>query len=164
SDQGPGIPPSDRSRVFERFSRLDAARAADAGGSGLGLAIVKEIVELHRGAIHIADGPGCRMVINLPDRQATPHPLPPPRHPLPPWPFPATPCRRKEHLPRPRNPLPPHLRPRRRTRTTRPRYLRPSHPPSPPRQLPTPTKPLPLTPHPPRFPLFRRRGFLLRGR
>ncbi|MEV0518952.1 HAMP domain-containing sensor histidine kinase, partial [Nonomuraea sp. NPDC050405] len=68
ADQGPGIPASARSRVFERFSRLDAARAADAGGAGLGLAIVKEIVELHGGDVRIADGAGCHMIIELPGR------------------------------------------------------------------------------------------------
>ncbi|MEV0582046.1 DUF4153 domain-containing protein [Nonomuraea sp. NPDC050310] len=68
ADEGRGIPESARARVFERFSRLDAARAADAGGAGLGLAIVKEIVELHGGSIHIGDGPGCRMVVALPGR------------------------------------------------------------------------------------------------
>ncbi|MFI6501751.1 DUF4153 domain-containing protein [Nonomuraea typhae] len=68
ADQGPGIPAEARARVFERFSRLDSGRAADAGGSGLGLAIVKEIVELHGGSIHIGDGAGCRMVVDLPGR------------------------------------------------------------------------------------------------
>ncbi|WP_043627121.1 DUF4153 domain-containing protein [Nonomuraea candida] len=68
ADQGPGIPASARGRVFERFSRLDAGRAADAGGAGLGLAIVKEIVELHGGSIHIDDCAGCRMVVELPGR------------------------------------------------------------------------------------------------
>ncbi|MEU8250857.1 DUF4153 domain-containing protein [Nonomuraea sp. NPDC048916] len=68
ADQGPGIPASARSRVFERFSRLDTARAADAGGAGLGLAIVKEIVELHGGSIRIDDGAGCRMIVELPGR------------------------------------------------------------------------------------------------
>ena len=43
-DDGPGIAPEDRARVFDRFTRLDAARARDAGGSGLGLALVKRIV------------------------------------------------------------------------------------------------------------------------
>ncbi|NJP89337.1 DUF4173 domain-containing protein [Nonomuraea sp. FMUSA5-5] len=68
ADQGPGIPGSARARVFERFSRLDAGRAADAGGAGLGLAIVKEIVELHGGSIRIDDCAGCRMVVELPGR------------------------------------------------------------------------------------------------
>ncbi|WP_346110458.1 sensor histidine kinase, partial [Nonomuraea maheshkhaliensis] len=68
ADQGPGIPASARARVFERFSRLDAGRAADSGGAGLGLAIVKEIVELHGGSIRIEDCAGCRMVVDLPGR------------------------------------------------------------------------------------------------
>ncbi|NRQ38027.1 DUF4173 domain-containing protein [Nonomuraea sp. NN258] len=69
ADQGPGIPVAARGRVFERFSRLDAGRAADSGGAGLGLSIVKEIVELHGGSIRIDDGrAGCRMVVELPER------------------------------------------------------------------------------------------------
>ncbi|MEV8631179.1 DUF4153 domain-containing protein [Streptosporangium sp. NPDC051023] len=68
TDQGPGIPPEDRARAFERFSRLDAGRAADEGGAGLGLAIVKEIVELHGGSIRVEDGVGCRIAVDLPER------------------------------------------------------------------------------------------------
>ncbi|GII61514.1 hypothetical protein Skr01_15990 [Sphaerisporangium krabiense] len=80
ADEGPGIPEPERPRVFERFSRLDAARAADAGGAGLGLAIVKEIVELHGGSIKVADTPtGCHMVVDLPERtSAMPAPADPP--------------------------------------------------------------------------------------
>ncbi|OUC84934.1 sensor histidine kinase, partial [Streptosporangium minutum] len=68
TDQGPGIPPEDRARAFERFSRLDAGRAADDGGAGLGLAITKEIVELHGGSIHVEEGTGCRVAVGLPGR------------------------------------------------------------------------------------------------
>ncbi|WP_156326168.1 sensor histidine kinase, partial [Nonomuraea sp. SBT364] len=82
ADQGPGIPPTARGRVFERFSRLDAGRAADAGGAGLGLAIVKEIVELHGGSIRIDDGAGCRMLVELPGRTSMPD-LPPASAPSP---------------------------------------------------------------------------------
>ncbi|GGL05379.1 hypothetical protein Sme01_63710 [Sphaerisporangium melleum] len=68
-DAGPGIPAPERPRVFERFSRLDAARAADAGGTGLGLAIVREIVELHGGSVRVAETTsGCHMVVDLPGR------------------------------------------------------------------------------------------------
>ncbi|GIH74637.1 hypothetical protein Plo01_10660 [Planobispora longispora] len=67
-DQGPGIPEEDRARAFERFSRLDAGRAADDGGAGLGLAITKEIVELHGGSIRVEDGVGCRIAVDLPER------------------------------------------------------------------------------------------------
>ncbi|MEV4242431.1 DUF4153 domain-containing protein [Streptosporangium canum] len=68
TDEGPGIPPEDRARAFERFSRLDAGRAADDGGAGLGLAITKEVVELHGGSIHVEEGTGCRIAVGLPGR------------------------------------------------------------------------------------------------
>ena len=47
-DDGPGVPEGERTRIFERFVRLDEARSRDAGGSGLGLAIVAEIVRRPR--------------------------------------------------------------------------------------------------------------------
>nr|WP_246303571.1 HAMP domain-containing sensor histidine kinase [Nocardioides thalensis] len=67
-DDGPGIPAADRERVFERFVRLDEARARDAGGSGLGLAIVREIVAAHGGTVTVDDGAlgGARLVVRLP--------------------------------------------------------------------------------------------------
>ncbi|MGK2881786.1 MAG: ATP-binding protein [Mycobacterium sp.] len=58
ADDGPGIPADQRQRVFERFVRLDEARARDGGGSGLGLAIVAEIAAAHHGAVRISDRPG----------------------------------------------------------------------------------------------------------
>jgi signal transduction histidine kinase len=68
ADEGPGIPPSEASRVFERFYRVDAARASADGGTGLGLAIARGIVDLHGGSIRVeqATGGGCRMVVELP--------------------------------------------------------------------------------------------------
>ncbi|WP_307249136.1 sensor histidine kinase [Catenuloplanes indicus] len=68
TDDGPGIPAADRERVFDRFTRLDDARARDAGGSGLGLAIVREVVRLHHGTITLADATpaGLRAEIRLP--------------------------------------------------------------------------------------------------
>jgi signal transduction histidine kinase len=67
TDDGPGIPESDRERVFQRFTRLDDARARDAGGSGLGLAIVRELVRRHRGTVTLSDaGPGLRVEVRLP--------------------------------------------------------------------------------------------------
>jgi two-component system sensor histidine kinase VanS len=53
-NEGNTIPPEKLERVFERFYRLDAARASNTGGAGLGLAIAKEIVGLHGGAITAA--------------------------------------------------------------------------------------------------------------
>jgi signal transduction histidine kinase len=52
-DQGPGIPSSEASRVFDRFYRLDEGRTRDAGGAGLGLAIAKWSVEAHGGQIFL---------------------------------------------------------------------------------------------------------------
>jgi len=66
-DDGPGVPVPDRTRVFDRFTRLDRARSRSTGGTGLGLAIVKDIVEGHHGHVHIADGAaGARFVVTLP--------------------------------------------------------------------------------------------------
>ncbi len=56
SDDGPGIALVDRTRVFDRFVRLDAARDRQAGGTGLGLAIVKTLVEAHGGTIAVDEG------------------------------------------------------------------------------------------------------------
>ena len=69
-DDGPGVPPADRERIFERFTRLDDARTRNGAGTGLGLAIVKEIVELHGGRVTV-EGPtgvagGARFVVTLP--------------------------------------------------------------------------------------------------
>ncbi|RMH78242.1 MAG: sensor histidine kinase, partial [Actinomyces sp.] len=55
SDDGPGVPPEARERIFDRFARLDDARGRDQGGTGLGLAIVKETVERHGGRVSVAD-------------------------------------------------------------------------------------------------------------
>ncbi|MEU4240144.1 ATP-binding protein [Actinoplanes sp. NPDC026619] len=67
TDDGPGIPAADRERVFDRFTRLDDARARDAGGSGLGLAIVRELVRRHHGTVTLGDAsPGLRVDIRLP--------------------------------------------------------------------------------------------------
>jgi two-component system phosphate regulon sensor histidine kinase PhoR len=70
-DQGPGIPPSDLSRVFERFYRVDKSRTrdgADPGGTGLGLAIVRHLVELHGGTVTAANRPsgGAVFTVDLP--------------------------------------------------------------------------------------------------
>lgn len=69
TDTGAGIPPEHRDKVFERFYRIDKARAREQGGTGLGLAIVKEIVARHGGEIWVEDGEeglGARVVVTLP--------------------------------------------------------------------------------------------------
>ncbi len=66
-DDGPGIAPSERERVFERFVRLDKARSRRAGGAGLGLAIVREIVTAHGGTADVEESDaGARLVVRLP--------------------------------------------------------------------------------------------------
>jgi signal transduction histidine kinase len=55
-DDGPGIAAADRERVFERFTRLDDARARDFGGTGLGLPIVRELVRRAGGSVALTDG------------------------------------------------------------------------------------------------------------
>jgi two-component system OmpR family sensor kinase len=67
-DDGPGIPPEQRDRVFDRFHRLDSARARGKGGAGLGLAIARAIVEAHGGRIAAGASPegGARVAFRLP--------------------------------------------------------------------------------------------------
>ncbi|HEX6213454.1 MAG TPA: sensor histidine kinase [Vicinamibacterales bacterium] len=71
SDEGPGIPEADLTRVFERFYRVDKARARsqrDPGGTGLGLAIVKHLVELHGGTVTASNAApkGALFTVTLP--------------------------------------------------------------------------------------------------
>lgn len=79
-DSGPGIPPDERDRVFERFYR---PRTSQSQGSGLGLAIVRRIVELGNGSVAIedglahAEGRGCAIVIRLPALDSAPEPIEP---------------------------------------------------------------------------------------
>ena len=77
-DDGPGIPPEDRVRVFERFTRLDDARARDSGGSGLGLPIARELVHRAGGDVSLVDAePPWTMaaVIRLPATRSTASPV-----------------------------------------------------------------------------------------
>ena len=73
TDDGAGIPEPERSRVFERFARLDESRRVASGGTGLGLAIALDIVQRHGGTITIetpgAGGTTC--VVSLPSIDAT---------------------------------------------------------------------------------------------
>ncbi|WP_245671549.1 sensor histidine kinase [Nocardia amamiensis] len=72
TDDGPGVPPAERDRVFQRFVRLDDARTRDEGGAGLGLAIVRDVIERHAGTIHVTDGVpgGAHFVVSLPQPAA----------------------------------------------------------------------------------------------
>ena len=55
ADDGHGIDPDDRQRVFERFARLDESRSRDDGGTGLGLSIVAQIAAAHGGQVAVVD-------------------------------------------------------------------------------------------------------------
>jgi signal transduction histidine kinase len=67
-DDGPGIPPEARQRIFEPFFRLDESRSASSGGTGLGLAIVQRIMVLHGGQVRVEESPlgGARFTLSLP--------------------------------------------------------------------------------------------------
>ncbi|MBI3166616.1 MAG: ATP-binding protein, partial [Chloroflexi bacterium] len=67
TDSGPGIPPDEQSRVFEKFFRA-SNRPGDVEGSGLGLAIVKSIVESHQGRVWVESklGSGSTFIVLLP--------------------------------------------------------------------------------------------------
>lgn len=69
ADDGPGVPPSDRERIFERFARVDEARTVERGGTGLGLAIARDIAERHGGTLDLEDADardGASFVVRLP--------------------------------------------------------------------------------------------------
>jgi signal transduction histidine kinase len=68
ADDGPGVAPEDRARVFERFTRLDDARARDGAGAGLGLPIVLSVVAAHGGTIEVEDADlgGAAFIVTLP--------------------------------------------------------------------------------------------------
>jgi two-component system OmpR family sensor kinase len=64
-DDGPGLPADEAARVFERFYRVDAARARTHGGSGLGLSIVSAIVTAHGGTVGAASIPGNGLTVTV---------------------------------------------------------------------------------------------------
>jgi signal transduction histidine kinase len=71
-DQGPGVAPGLRERVWQRFWRGEAARRTGVTGTGIGLAIVRELVQAHGGRVIVEDAPGggARFVVRLPGRPA----------------------------------------------------------------------------------------------
>jgi signal transduction histidine kinase len=72
-DDGSGVRPEDRDRIFERFARLEEGRSRDGGGAGLGLALSRRIVEHHDGRINVEDraGGGAAFVVTLPSASWT---------------------------------------------------------------------------------------------
>lgn len=68
-DQGPGIPPLEREKVFESFYRLERDRGSAVAGTGIGLAVVREVVSLHGGRCTVESGRagGARIVVELPE-------------------------------------------------------------------------------------------------
>ncbi|MFO7292988.1 MAG: GAF domain-containing sensor histidine kinase [Actinomycetes bacterium] len=75
SDRGPGVPPADRDRIFERFVRLDGSHA----GTGIGLYLVKALVDAHGGKVTVTDAPGggARFEVRLPKGSSREgHPVP----------------------------------------------------------------------------------------
>jgi len=87
-DNGPGIPPEDQPRIFDRFYRVDKARWRESGGAGLGLSIAKWAVEAHGGCISLQSevNKGCTFRITLPRADMVPDnfrpqaPVPMPEH------------------------------------------------------------------------------------
>ena len=70
-DEGPGIPPTEREKIFEAFYRGADTPVAAIKGSGLGLSIVKEYVELHKGTIEVLEGPGAHFRIRFPRKKGS---------------------------------------------------------------------------------------------
>ena len=69
-DEGPGIPPHEREKIFEAFYRVGDMPDSAIKGSGLGLSIVKEYVKLHKGAIDVLEGPGAHFRIRFPRKKS----------------------------------------------------------------------------------------------
>ncbi|HAV78777.1 MAG TPA: two-component sensor histidine kinase [Anaerolineae bacterium] len=64
-DSGPGLPPDEVERIFERFYRADSSRQRDNGGAGLGLAIAKSIVQAHNGQLSAESDPGKGLKVKI---------------------------------------------------------------------------------------------------
>ncbi|MFE2585028.1 sensor histidine kinase [Streptomyces sp. NPDC059378] len=75
ADDGSGVPAAERERIFERFVRLDDARARDDGGAGLGLAIARDVARRHGGTLTAAESPsgGALFELTLPTASAPAH-------------------------------------------------------------------------------------------
>jgi two-component system sensor histidine kinase SenX3 len=73
TDQGVGIAEADHNRIFERFFRVDQARARNTGGTGLGLSIVKHVVQIHGGDIRVWSQPGSGSTFTIRLPEATHH-------------------------------------------------------------------------------------------
>ncbi|MEU9113788.1 HAMP domain-containing sensor histidine kinase [Streptomyces sp. NPDC048483] len=67
-DDGPGVPEGERERIFERFVRLDDARARDDGGAGLGLAIARDVAVRHGGSLAVREGSVFELRLPVPRR------------------------------------------------------------------------------------------------
>ncbi|MFD5813023.1 sensor histidine kinase [Streptomyces sp. NPDC127038] len=85
ADDGSGVPAAERERIFERFVRLDEARARDDGGAGLGLAIARDVVRHHGGTLTVGDAPSGGALFELrlpaaPARLPHAHAAPEPAH------------------------------------------------------------------------------------
>ncbi len=78
ADHGPGVPPEERSTVFEQFTQLEHANTRTRGGTGLGLSIVKGLVEAMGGSVDLSETPGggSTFVVRLPLVRPAPLPAP----------------------------------------------------------------------------------------
>jgi signal transduction histidine kinase len=73
-DQGPGVPPEQRSEIWKKFVRLERNRGAHRAGTGIGLAVVRDLVELHRGRAWVEEGArgGAKFFVRLPCGEGPP--------------------------------------------------------------------------------------------